>query len=126
MYLNKWEKDNYKILELEFNGSVNKFEVWQFGMVQVVIPNSKTDEYDIVEKIKDGDIDTIDDGTGQLVVLHNSFWERLKFFLENKTVSHSYFIDRFEHLNVKYIKKDNYWNAVNAETNDIFKFNIAG
>ena len=123
--LRKWETNNYRILKLEFNEKVNKFEIWQFGMVQVVIPNSQTHEYDIVEKIKAGDIETIDDGTGQLVVIHNSFWDRLKFFLENKTVSHSYFIDKFEYLPFNFSKNENgSYSAVSNDGKDTFIFQI--
>ena len=123
--LGKWETNNYRILKLEFNEKVNKFEIWQFGMVQVVIPKSQTDEFDIVEKIKSGDIETIDDGTGQLVVIHNSFWDRLKFFLKNKTVSHSYFIDKFEHLPFNFSKNENgSYSAVSNDGKDTFIFQI--
>ena len=128
-----WERENYKVYERDFDYDLHKFVIVQFNMWQTIIPNSIEDMNQIIADLDNGlDVNGWDDGAGNSIQTHNTQWERIKFFLEDKTLSHSEFIDKYEDLPVEYIHNGNsgigrgqWYTCKNLETNEEFDFYLA-
>ena len=134
MNIKVWERNNYKVYEREFNYDLHKFVVVQFSMVQTIIPNTIEDMNQIITDLDSGlDVNGWDDGVGNTIETQDSMWERLKFFLEDKTLTHSEFIDKYEDMPVHYqsngvsgMYTDRRWyTCINPDTNEEFDFYLA-
>lgn len=103
MSIKRWERENYVVREEDFDGALHMFVVWQYGIPQEIVPNTIEDMESIIKDLDEGaDVKGWEDGNGNSVYLQNSMWERLKFLLEDQTISYSEFIEKYEDLPVDY------------------------
>ena len=103
-------------------------------MAQTIVPNTIEDINQIITDLNNGlDVNGWDDGAGNTIETQDSMWERLKFFLEDKTLTHSEFIDKYEDMPVHYqsngvsgMYTDRRWyTCINPDTNEEFDFYLA-
>ena len=132
--IKRWERENYIIREEEFNYDLHKFVIWQYSMSHTIIPNTIEDMKQIITDLDNGlDVNGWDDGAGNTIETQDSMWERLKFFLQDKTLTHSEFIDKYEDMPVHYqsngvsgMYTDRRWyTCINPDTNEEFDFYLA-
>lgn len=103
MSIKRWERENYVVREEDFDGALHMFVVWQYGIPQEIVPNTIEDMESIIKDLDEGaDVKGWEDGNGNPVYIHNSMFERLRYFLENETISYEDFTETYEDLPVTY------------------------